>query len=370
MNIAIKRDVENAAAISFDGASQDARAAMLATSIGTSLDADLGVVVKAKQDWEGGTFKVMFAMLTELAKKEVDIDGLPEFKGERAENGNNPRFYKTRVKGDDGKDKVKEHDFYKVVAENLPGLVAKKARIDKLGLSMKDPAKYNLSEVPKDILDMPKHLRQTEISRLQGEVSTAKNAVVKSFELWSQIKAFDKLAGVSMDIVYAVDKDGTLMDGKDGRPGPVVENTRTPIMLQTKLEARKLIDYKLVGIGAFLKYPVDAIAEQGGSWQALEASVAKGTNNGNDNAESKPRNVNTVETALTVQNDFAEYLKRIQDDTNKAGWEAFGKALHGPGSDDAFLNSYLIHQALTLLVGSPKDQVRGQKLFNDMEAAA
>lgn len=343
----------------FSPSTQDNLAAALGAAIGPKLVSELDVLSKAKQDWEGGPFKVMFKLLAVLTKEQRDA--LPDTK---SETGNNPRYYKVRVKGEDGKEKMKDHDYYDVVVNSFPAIASKRQRIEMLNRSMKDPTKFNLSDVPQDVKDMQHSRRFAEISRLQGEISNAKAATLKGFELIAQFERFETLPGVTTSLVWAIGPDGKEMEGVE------VDNTKTPIIIQTKLESRKLVDWTRCGVGAFLKYNVAKAMEQGGSYDALLATVKKGTKGKDGNGEATARNVNTIETALTVQNDYAEFLSRIQNEKDNAQWDALNKALHGAGSDDAFLNAFLIHQALGLLVGNPKDQVRGQKLFSDMDKAA
>lgn len=360
MNAILNKTVQS----TFDGSAQEAVAYALGQSIGHALDQDFAVLTKAKADYEGGPFVVLFNLNKHL--KPEQWKAMPDHE---AETGNNPRFYKTRKTKADGKEKLTDRDFYKVVAESLPDVIAKEARIEMLGRSMKDATKFNLSDVPQDIKDMPAHRRHAEIAKLQRGITTARNNTIAALELNSQMTRAGGLQGVDMDVLYALDDKGNEFDGKDGRPQKIDE-TRAPIILTTKLERRKLVDNGRYSVSSFMRFNIPAAIEQGGSWDALLATVKKGTKEKGKNAVSTARNVETVETALTVQNDYAEYLNRIQAEKDNAKWQAFNNALHGPGSDDPFLNAYLIYKALEMLIGNPKDQKRGLDLFGAMDKAA
>lgn len=360
MNAILNKTVQS----TFDGSAQEAVAYALGQSIGHALDKDFAVLTQAKADYEGGPFVVLFNLNRHL--KPEQWKAMPDHE---AETGNNPRFYKTRKTKADGKEKLTDRDFYKVVAESLPDVIAKEARIEMLGRSMKDATKFNLSDVPQDIKDMPPHRRHAEIAKLQRGITTARNNTIAALELFSQMQRATGLQGVDMDVLYALDDKGNELDGTNGKVQKIDE-TRAPIILTTKLERRKLVDNGRYSVSSFMRFNIPAAIEQGGSWDALLATVKKGTKEKDKNAESAARNVNTIDTAKQVATDFAEFLVRIQDTTDPAQWEAFKKATQGAGSDDFFQSLSWIYASLELVVGDPKSKVRFQNQINADKAAA
>jgi hypothetical protein len=350
--------------VQFDGHNHEASALALAQTIGHALDNDLAVLAKAKADYEGGPFVVMFNLFSRLTAEQQAA--IPDHE---TETGNNPRFYKTKVMKEDGKEKVTDRDYYKVMAHGLPDVIAKKARIELLGRSMKDPTTFNLADIPQDIKDMPLHRRHAEMTKLASAISTAEKNVVSAMELRSQIERFNGLSGVSFGLLYKLDDKGAELDGSNGVM-PVIDDTKRPIIITTKLERRMSIDTNRFSVSSFMRFNVPKAIEQGGSWDALLATVKKEKKEKDKNGADNAKLIRTPDTASQTMTDFADYLTFCQDDRTKAAWEAFTKSLHGAGSDDAFMNACLIQQALTLAVGDPKSQVRYQKLFSDRDQAA
>lgn len=344
----------------FEPQSHEASAVALGSAIGHTLDGDFAILTKAKADYEGGPFVVLFNLDRHLTTEQWST--IPDHE---AETGNNPRFYKTKKQKSDGKEKMTDRDYYKVVAESLPDVVAKERQIELLGRSMKDPTKFNLSDVPQAIKDMPPHRRHAEIGKLSRAINTARTNVIAALELYSQMNRAATLQGVSLDLLYAINEKGIELDGT-AQAGEVrkIDDTRAPIVLTTKLARRTSIDTGRFSVSSFMRFNIPAAKEQGGSWDALLATVKKGTKEKDKDAVSSARNVETIDTAKTVTNDLAEYLVRIQDAKDGAAWEALKKATQGAGSDDFFQNLCWIKASVDLLVGDPKSQVRFQALIN------
>jgi len=349
---------------SLDVRGHEASALAIATALGHKLDDTIQFLTKAKADYEGGPFKVMFTVLDTLTPEQ--IASIPDMD---TETGNNPRFYKVPVIKTDGKEKITDRDFYKVIADGLPDVQAKHKRVDMIGRSMNP--KMNHEDVPQEIKDMPLHRRHAEISKLSRTITTAHNNVIKALELYSQFNRFETLPGVTAAMIWKAREDGLHeLNGEEGRASEVDE-TRSPIVLTTKLESRKAIDTNRYSVNSFLKFNVPKALEQGGSWAALMATVKKGKKEKDAAGNANARNVNTIDTMEQVMADAAEALARWQDDRTKTDWEALKKALTtGAGSDDAFYNASVVFNALELLVGDPKSKVRFQKLFSEREQAA
>lgn len=355
------------ASVVFDGASHEASAIAMANTIGHMLDNDLAMLTKAKADYEGGPFVVLFNLFGHL--KPEQIAALPDH---TSETGNNPRFYKTRKLKTDGKEKLTDRDYYKVIAESLPSVLAHQAAIELLGRSMKDPTKFNLSDIPEEIKTMTHAKRHAEIAKHQTAINTARKNVPAALELYSQMQRFNGLAGVTYSLLYALSDDGTFeLDGSEKAGGIMkIDPTTKPIVITTKLERRVSMDTANISVSSFMKFDVPKAIEQGGSWDALMATVKKGTKekdkDGNDNAKL----VRTADTANVMLQDIAEFVNFAQDEKSQATWQAFVKTLEGAGSDDAFMNACLIFNALEPVLANPKARNRFQKLWNDAQEAA
>lgn len=362
MNILNKQTIAT-----FDGAAQEAAASAFGSAIGHVLDKDFVVLTKAKQDYEGGPFVVLFNLYNHLTPEQWAA--LPDHE---AETGNNPRFYKTKKIKADGKEKLSDRDYFKVVADSIPDVQAKHQRNELLSLSMKDPTKFNLSSVPQDIKDMPEARRYSEISQNNTHISTAHRNVISALELYSQMKRFEGLAGVEMNLLYALNEDGTKeLDGSKEVGGIMkIDPTKSPIQLVTKLERRRDVDKARVGVGSFMRFNVPKAIEQGGSWDALMATVKKGTKEKDKDGKDNAKLIRTPDTAAQTMTDFADYLVYCQDDRTKAAWEAFTKSLEGAGSDDNFYCGGIIFAALENIYANPKNRNRFQALFTEREKAA
>src|SRR6266403_1628295 len=190
------------------------------------LSATINTIAKAKQDYEGGPFQVMFKVMEKMSAEQIDALPDPD-----AETGNNPGLYKIRIVGAKGKPVVKERKYYHVLSDALPGNIAKQQRIDMLELSMKDPVQFNVSSVPQDIKDMDISRRHAEISKLERALSTSRSNVLAAFELYFHIRAANSLPGVTVDVQYALSDDGQVLNGEDGRDTVVDTGTKTPITI-------------------------------------------------------------------------------------------------------------------------------------------
>ncbi len=168
LNPKTKEDVPSNGLLYEIGRTMDIKAQETAAKCGY-LTGTINTIAKAKQDYEGGPFAVMFKVMGQMEEEEVDALPIPN-----TDSGNNPALYKIRTINAKGKPTVKEHNFYKVMSDRLPCNVAKQQRIDMLELSMKDPVQFNVSSVPQDIKDMDQDRRNAEISRLNGELSTSR----------------------------------------------------------------------------------------------------------------------------------------------------------------------------------------------------
>lgn len=302
-------------------------------------------VAKAKQDYQGGPFAVMFKVTANMTGEQVD-----ELPHPSSNTGNNPAVYK--LPGNGPKAKPVEGKYYNTVSDSLACNVAKQQRIEILELSLGDPTKVNMSSVPQDILDMHKDYRDTEIARLKGELATSRKAVNEAFELLFHIREVNELAGVTASVIYALDKDGKSLDGEDGRE-TVVENTTTPIIVTTTNENRKGIDTIKLPVASFKRLNPAKAKEAGETFKALmdTATVKRGTKTPAADAPggAKPFLINTIETFQARTTDYHDYIDKVWSATDKAEYQKL-LAIVGPrgpaGSDDFALSLYSIYTCL------------------------
>lgn len=311
------------------------------------LSSTINVIAKAKQDYEGGPFAVMFKVMDKMPAEKIEALPDPD-----AETGNNPGKFKVRTVGNNGKPVVKEFKYYYVLSDKLPGNIAKQQRIDMLELSMKDPVQFNVSSVPQDIKDMDIERRKAEISRLNGELSTSRTNVLAAFELLFHIRAVNALAGVTCSVLYAIGADGKLLDGEDGREC-VVENTKQPIIITTTVEGRKGKDTTQISVGSFKKLRPDVAREKGGTYSALIDSaptVKRGTKGEatDSTGGSKPERIATNDTLYARMVDVHDYLDDISSDTKQTNYSAIlGLLNKKEGSEDMLVTFTEVRDFLT-----------------------
>lgn len=321
------------------GEEMDKQARAFGVAQSEVLGSTINTIAKAKQDYEGGPFAVMFKVTANMSKEQLDELPIPG-----SELSNHPAKYKLRVIGDKGKPSVKEFNYYNVVSDSLACNVAKQDRINKLELSLGDPSKVNMVSVPQDIKDMEINYRHTEISRLKGELNTSRNAVNNAFELLFQIRAVNELAGVEASPIMALTKDGTVSDTE-------VENTRTPMLVTTTQDKRKAIDTVRLSISSFKKLKPAVAKENGGTYEALMNTVKRGTKGDGteETGGNKPDLINTVDKFQARTTDYHDYLDKVWSAKDKAEYQELLKIVgpRGPaGSDDFALSLYSIFTML------------------------
>lgn len=321
------------------GENQEARAIAFAATQSEALGETLARIAKARQDYEGGPFAVLFKVSGNMTEEQ--IDNLPN---PSSETGNNPAKYKVRVEGGkDGKGRLVDHYYYDVVSDNLACNIAKRQRIEMLNLSLGDPTKVNMAAVPADIMDMPVIRRGAEVSRLEGELTTSRKNINEAFELLFQIRAVNECTGVTANVLYALDDKGVELNGEDGRPAEV-ENTRTPIVVTTTVEGRKGIDTARIGVTSFKKLRPEMAKERGGTYRAVMDSAPvkkKGKNQNGSNAQdqSKPQAINTLETFEARLTDLHDYLDTIYSDSKQEIYGALLKKMNAKTGNENLLQS-------------------------------
>lgn len=331
-----------------------------ARAMGAKQSAVLGPVIasiaKARQDYEGGPFKVMFKVTSNMSQEE--IDGLP-IPG--STSGNHPAIYKLKKPSDK---KAKDVNYYDVLSDSLAGNVAKSTRINLLELSMGDPSKVNMSSVPQDIKDMTETYRMTEVSRLKGELTTSRSAVNSAFELLFQIRAVKQLDGCDCYPIMALNPDGKTVSETD------VENTRTPMLVTTTLKDRQALDVKRLSISTFKKLKPLVAKENGGTYAALMKTIEKGSDNGENNQEdgNKPSLIATLDKFQARIIDIHSYMDGVWSDKTHASYQDLLKIVgpRGPaGSDDFALSLYSVYTMLGDIYRHDQIRARADKLKTD-----
>jgi hypothetical protein len=345
------------------GRTMDALAATYSSDVAGLAMPEVDRLVKARQDWEGGAFAVMYKVTSQLPPQL--LAALPDPK---ADSGMKPAHYWSVVIRDN-KEVPKEHYWYEELVLNFPAIRDKGKRIDQLKRSMGDPLKVNQSDIGADIKNMSHDYRNGEIARLTKEISGAVQKVSNAFELYWQFQRMAELPHVTCYPIYRQGPDNKPMDGLDGRAFEV-EPTQVPIVIKSTVAGREDIDKVQVSIGSFLRFDVDKAKEQGGTYQALidTAKREKKTDeqgNGQANAQSATQLIRSTETALARVLDLYEFADFAWSEKDDKHIDGIRKALNGAGSNDAFTAVMGLKKFLEeVCPDSPRNTARYQELIN------
>lgn len=344
------------------GLAMDALASKYAETVAPLAMPTIDVLNRARQEWEGGAFAVMFKVTAGMTAEQ--LDALPDPK---SDTGNNPGQYYTVVVVD-GKEKVREHDFYEEMTLDFPGIRARGKRIDQLKRSMQDASKVNTSDIGADIKDMSVDYRNAEIARLTKEISGAVSKIKNAFGLFYQFKSFETLKHVEVYPIYKLGPDNLPLDGQDGR-AVEIEPTQTPIVVRSTVKGREGIDTVRVSISTFLKYDVEKAKENGGTYQSVidTAKREKKDDGTNQNAgnQAVPQLIRTADTAIARLTDIYEFADFSWSEKDGKLLDSMKKATNGAGSDDAFTTIMALKRFLNdVCPDSPRNVQRYQELIN------
>src|SRR5258706_7691220 len=287
------------------------------------LTSTIDTIAKAREDYEGGPFAVMYKVMDKMPNEKIEALPDPD-----ADSGNNPGKFKVRTVNAKGKPVVKEYKYYYVLSDGLPCNIAKQARIDMLELSMKDPVYFNISSVPQDIKDMDVSRRNAEIGKLERALTTSRSNVLAAFELYFHIRKANDLPGVTVTVQYALGDDGQVLDGEDGRETVVDTGTKTPITITTTVKGREKKDTVDMSVGSFKKLRPGVAMEGGGTYTAFVNSapkVLRGTKTTDEPGGAKPERIATLDTLLARLVDIHDYMDEVTSDTKGA---VFGALLN------------------------------------------
>ena len=339
-------------------------AATVATVLDPLVSSQLDELSTKREDWEGGKFAVMFNVTSNM-----DADTLASLPDPHDETGNNPAYYYVETFRDGKSTGWKKKYFYDQLALDLPSVIQMGKTVDQLKRSMLDPNKVYTGDIGDDIKNLALDYRVARIKKLEKRITSAKTNVSGAFELRAQMLAFESLKHVECYPIYAIGKDGLPMNGEDGR-GLEIEPTLTPIVIKSTVKGREDIDKVHVSIGTFLKYDVETAKGNGGTYQAVMNTAKREQpddeqGNQNEGNKSVPQNVTTNDIMVARLVDQASFIDKVWSEKTKALDEAFGKLVHGAGSDDAFTAARTVFEFLKTHVGSPKDDARWLEYINE-----
>lgn len=350
------------------GRTMDALAATYSSDVAGLAMPEVDRLVKARQDWEGGAFAVMYKVTSQLPTQL--LAALPD---PNADSGDKPAHYYSVVLNGT-KETVREHYWYEELVLNFPAIRDKGRRIDQLNRSMGDPLKVNQADIGADIKNMTHDYRNAEVKRLQKEIASAVSKVANAFELYWQFQRMAALPLITCYPIYKLGPDNKPMDGT-GDHGFEVEPTQVPIVIKSTVKGREDIDKTQVTISTFLRFDVEKAKEKGGTYQALIDTAKrekKGDEQGNQNAgnQAVPQLIRTSDTAIARLTDLYEFADFAWEEKNGALLDAMKKATNGAGSDEAFVTVMAMKRFLNdVCPDSPRNIARYQEAIGKEDAA-
>lgn len=299
-----------------EGETQRAKAIAFALQESEEMSQAIETVADAKEDWQGGPIKVLFAL---KATYGDEIDNFPK---PDLDSGNNPDKFKVPMTVD-GVTSIRATTFYTIFSDNTK---EGKAIVDELSY-LKRMANVNDKKegIPAAILDLyldNEDKRESRTNYLTGRRGTIRTSYRKAMALLFQLEAVANLPHVDCDFDYVTDNEGNDTDE--------VENTTKPIIVWEKVADGKPVKKSLrFSIGSFLKLDAKIAGEKGGTLKELIKTVARDTNT----KVSMP----TIKTAETYVTGLVECFRAIDEFNSDADQKEMGKLmkiLNAKGSDE------------------------------------
>lgn len=298
-----------------EGETQKARAIAFASQESDEMSAAIEQVANAKEDWQGGPIKVMFALNATYG------DEMSSFPKPDLDTGNNPDKFKIAMTNDAGVTAMRATSFYMLFADATK---EGKAIVEELAF-LKRIANVNdkCENVPTNLLDLyrdDESKRESRTNYLNGRRSTIKASYKKAMALYYQMDAVASLPHVGCDFDWITDEEA----GE-------VENTTKPIIVWELVADGKPVKKQVrFSIGAFLKLDAKEASEKGGTLKELIKTVARDTN-------TKAAEFPTIKTAETYVKGFVELFRAMDEFQSDADQKEMGKlmkVINAKGADE------------------------------------
>jgi len=330
---------------SLDGDALADRAFNLGASVGEASEAAFLLMVKGKEDWEGGPFRVMFGLQNDLSSEQIAELARP---GE--ENGNNPDEFSVSKEDKKGKITRVKSNFYTQFARGTPASQNMAARVE--WCERAGDLKAIKDDIPADIIELAKdtHRLETHIAFLKRRILDMPKAYRKAAELMFQFEAVKAYPGVDAEPVWAQGKSPDQI--KDGEL-PEVENSPLNVMVWLIPDAGKpVMRSKKMTKSEFLRLNVKRAIEKGGTFNSLlDTAVTKkapGSGSNSDNGDGFV--IKTMDKGLAVLAEFHRWSEEIGEAKDKAEIGKLYKLMNAKDNDElivtmcetaAFLNAVI-----------------------------
>lgn len=309
-----------------DGEALAEQARALGSKAGEASDKAITFVMQAKEDYQGGSFKVLFGLKVDYTDDELNSFAVPD-----SDAGNNPDEFKVYKEDGKGKRKLVASSFYVQFADATPAGQTILSRIEWTERAgNKDMVK---DDIPADILDMSPAQRETHLNYLKGRRATIRAAYKKAMALHFKSEEVNSYPGVKAEPIWVDGKGPEDVDFANGEL-PQVENTTKPIAVWlVPAEGRPIAKWEAFSIGAFLKLNTKKAIEKGGTFQALIDSGA--TKKGPGTATpTEGFVIKTTEKGVAVIAELHRWLEEIGSAKDKAEYAKLLKLMNTKDNDE------------------------------------
>lgn len=302
-----------------DGDTLAEMARALGAKVGTNVTSAIDFVTKAKEDYMGGGFRVLFGLQADFEPDELDGFAVPD-----SDTGMNPDEFKVTKEDAKGKRKLVNSNFYVNFADGTPAGQALLSRIEMVErMADKNAMKEDISD---DIKAFDPHERETHLAFLKGRRTTMRASIKNAMALYFKLKEVNDYPGVMAEPIYV--KGKTPADCEAGTCDiPEVENTPKCIAVWLiPAEGRPIAKWEALSIGEFKKLRPAKGIEKGGTFTALMESGVEKKKPGTGPKSDKPEGltIKTLETGVATLAEFHRWLEEIATAKDKV---EYGKML-------------------------------------------
>lgn len=307
-----------------DGDTMAARARGLGAKVGEASETAIATVMKAKEDWQGGPFRVLFGLQEDFTEEELNGFPVPD-----DDAGNNPDIFNvTKEDAKTGKLKSVKSNFYVNFADGTPSGQHILAQIEFTQRAGNTAMVQD--DIPEDIREMTPHERENHLNFLNGRRNTIRQSYKNAMALYFKFIEVNNYPGVKAEPIWAKGKS------PDDEPagGIEVENTTKPIAVWLiPDEGKPIAKWEALSIGAFKKLNAKKGLEKGGTFASLISSGATKKAPGSGATTDKNDGF-VIKTADKFFDVFAEGHRFIDEMLNDKRLVEYGKLLQKMNAKD------------------------------------
>jgi hypothetical protein len=331
-----------------DALAEHARA--LGAKAGKNTDAAIGLVCKAKEDWEGGPFKVLFGLKMDFTDEQLDEFAVPD-----SDTGNNPDEFKVYKEDAKGKRKLVQSNFYVNFADGTPAGQTLLSRIE--WTERAGDKNMIKDDIPDDIRDMSSDERDVHLKFLNGRRGTIRKAYKKAMALYFKNAEVNAYPGVKCEPIWVKGKAPEDVDMDKGEL-PEVENTPEPIRVwlipdkDKNGNPRPIAKHETFSISAFLRLNIGKAIEKGGTFQSLiESGATKKAPGGGANSNNGDGFVvKTLEKGVAVIAELHRWMEEITTASDKVEIGKLYKLLNTKDNDELIVAVVELRNALNVAI--------------------